>query len=184
VESRCGWSPSGRGVCVCAARASGSNARFLGGNEARAATAARNGSPRGPGVLTGAGSLRKPSSARSCRVDGRAGAEESSGNSANLRRSVQIGILAVNDLAKSEQAPCGDSPPVIQAPSWLNATSTQRPAAVPPGRARSARHGRTPAACWAESFQPTAEWPVCAVVRIKKCIIRSLFAEGDIHPTP
>jgi hypothetical protein len=70
-----------------------------GGNEARAATAAGNGSPRGPGVLTVAGSLRKPSSARSCRVDCRAGGEESSGKSAILRRGVQIGILAVNDLA-------------------------------------------------------------------------------------
>jgi hypothetical protein len=71
----------------------------FGGNEARAVTAAGKGSPRGPGVLTGAGPLRKPSSARSCRVDGRAGAEESSENGPILRRSVQIGILAVNDLA-------------------------------------------------------------------------------------
>jgi hypothetical protein len=74
-----------------------------GGNEARAATAARNRSPRGPGVLIGAGSLRKPSSARSCRVDCRAGAEESLGIRANLGRSVQIGILAVNDLARGNR---------------------------------------------------------------------------------
>jgi hypothetical protein len=74
-----------------------------GGNEARAATAARNGSPRGPGALTGAGFPREPSSARSCRVDGRAVAEESSGKAANLRRSVQIGIFAVRDFARTNR---------------------------------------------------------------------------------
>jgi hypothetical protein len=56
----------------------------FGGQEARAARSAGNMPPRGPGVPTGAGFPRKPSLARSCRVDFRACAEESSGNSANL----------------------------------------------------------------------------------------------------
>jgi hypothetical protein len=114
----------------------------FGGNEARAVTAAGNGSPRGPGVLTVVRSLRKPSSARSCRVDGRAGAEESSENGPILRRRVQIGILAVNDLARGNRChaatPCAYHPdPLfdegdIRRTTWASPARAQRGSGASP----------------------------------------------------
>jgi hypothetical protein len=46
-----------------------SGSDVFGGQEARAASAAGDGSPRGPVVLTGSGSWRKPSSAGSDGID-------------------------------------------------------------------------------------------------------------------
>jgi hypothetical protein len=96
--------------------ASGCNASV--GQEARAASAAGDGSPRGPVVLTGGAFLREPSSAGSDGIDiCRAGegteghpllralprrrCQKGSGSSAILGRSVQIGTFTITELVKS-----------------------------------------------------------------------------------
>jgi hypothetical protein len=89
-----------------------------GGQEARAASAAGDGSPRGPGVLAGGSFPLEPSSAGSDRIDiCRAGegtvghllfralprrrCQKSSGSGAILGRSVQIGTFRNTELVKS-----------------------------------------------------------------------------------
>jgi hypothetical protein len=90
------------------------------GQKARAASAAGDGSPRGPGVLVRGTFLRERSSARSCGIDpcqdgketegehlprarSRRRCEKSSGSAAILGRCVQTGTLMLKELVMSNR---------------------------------------------------------------------------------
>jgi hypothetical protein len=131
------------------------------GQKARAASAAGEGSPRGPGVLARGAFLRERSSARSCGINPcRSGKEmkgqhvararprrrcqKSSGRAAILGRCVQTGTFALTELVKSSR-PHKPIPRGAHPSSLLTRTDTPPTTWASPARAQ---RGSGASPCW------------------------------------
>jgi hypothetical protein len=138
-----------------------SGSEVIGGHEARAASAAGDGSPRGPVVQTSSGYSREPSSVGSGRIDpwggggGKVGhllldglrrrrCQKSAGGGVTLEGAVQIGTLATRELVMSNR----QDEPIFQhvhPRSTLNRTDFHPTPWASPARAQ---RGSGASPCW------------------------------------